>query len=254
MNVRRRTVRALAMGLLGAASGIALADKVVLTGDRIPTDAGSWIVRPIHHASLALGWEDRVLYVDPVGPAQRFEKLPRPDLVLLTDIHADHFSHETLRAVCKPDTQLIAPPAVADRLPEELRARSTVLTNGQSTTLFGFRVTAVPMYNLVSERQHFHPRGRGNGYVIHVDSSRLYISGDTEDIPEMRQLQDIHVAFICMNLPYTMSVEQAADAVRTFRPRIVYPYHYRGSDVERFRQLVGEESGIEVRLRDWYAP
>lgn len=225
-----------------------------LSGDRIPTEHGTWTVRPIHHATLALGWEDRVIYVDPVGPAQRFDGLPRPDLVLITDIHGDHFNLETLQAVCTSETRLVAPPAVAERLSEELRRRTTVLTNGQTATLLGFRIEAVPMYNLTPERQQFHPRGRGNGYVVAVGSSRIYISGDTEDIPEMRTLRDIHVAFVCMNLPFTMTVEQAADAVRAFRPRIVYPYHSRGSDLERFRQLVGPESGIEVRLRDWYAP
>ncbi|GIX50029.1 MAG: metal-dependent hydrolase [Limisphaera sp.] len=234
---------------------LAAADPTpALTGDRIPAGEGTWIVHPVQHATFALGWNDKVLYVDPVGPAERFARLARPDLVLITDIHGDHFSLETLHAVCRETTRLVAPPAVAERLPEELRSRTTVLTNGQVTKVLDFTIEAVPMYNLTPERLRYHPRGRGNGYVVAAGSSRVYISGDTEDIPEMRRLRDIHIAFVCMNLPYTMTVEQAADAVRAFRPRIVYPYHYRGSDVEQFRRLVAQEGGIEVRLRDWYRP
>lgn len=225
-----------------------------LPGDRIPTPEGEWIVHPIQRATFALGWQNHVIYVDPVGGANRFAALPRPDLVLITDIHGDHFSVETLQAVCTPATRLVAPPAVAERIPDSLRKATTILTNGASTQLLGLTIQAVPMYNLTPERLQYHPRGRGNGYLITAGSSRVYISGDTEDIPEMRSLRDIHIAFVCMNLPYTMSVEQAADAVRSFRPRIVYPYHYRGSDLERFRALVGQDAGVEIRLRDWYRP
>ena len=110
------------------------------------------------------------------------------------------------------------------------------------------------MYNLTADRLKYHNKGRGNGYVFTVGGKRIYISGDTEDIPEMRALKNIDVAFVCMNLPYTMTEEQAASAVREFKPKIVYPYHYRGSDVEKFKKLVGEDSGVEVRLRDWYKP
>jgi len=108
------------------------------------------------------------------------------------------------------------------------------------------------MYNLTADRLKYHNKGRGNGYVVTVGGKRIYISGDTEDIPEMRALKNIDVAFVCMNLPYTMTEEQAASAVREFKPKIVYPFHYRGSDVEKFKKLVGEDSGVEVRLRDWY--
>lgn len=199
-----------------------------------------------------MGWKGRTLYVDPVGGANRFASLPRPDLVLITDIHGDHLHVETVRGVCTSATRLVTPPAVAAQLPEDLRGRTIVLTNGQTASVLEFQIEAVPAYNLTPERLKFHPRGRGNGYVVSSGSTRVYISGDTEDVPEMRNLRDITVAFVCMNLPYTMTVDQAADAVRAFRPHIVYPYHYRGSDLDRFRERVGSDLGIEVRIRDWY--
>ena len=137
-------------------------------------------------------------------------------------------------------------------MPENLRKQTTALANGETKSLHEIKIEAVPMYNLTPERLKFHNKGRGNGYVLTLGGKRVYISGDTEDIPEMRALKNIDIAFVCMNLPYTMDVNQAAGAVREFRPRIVYPYHYRGSDVEKFKSLVGNDRGVEVRLRDWY--
>ena len=243
---------AVLVGLLALASAPAADSSSGSEGDRIVTADGELVVRPVQHASFLLEWRGKTVYVDPVGGAQRYAQWPRPDLILIMDVHGDHFHLDTLKEVVVPSTRLVAPPAVAAQLPDDLRARTTVLTNGQTATVQDFHIEAIPAYNLTAERLKFHPRGRGNGYVIAAGPMRVYISGDTEDIPEMRSLRDITVAFVCMNLPYTMTVEQAAEAVRAFRPRIVYPYHYRGSDVERFRQLVGTDLGIEVRLRNWY--
>ena len=134
----------------------------------------------------------------------------------------------------------------------DLRKGATVMANGQTGELLGVKIEAIPMYNLTAERLKFHNKGRGNGYVVTLGGKRIYLSGDTEDIPEMRALKNIDVAFVCMNLPYTMTVEQAARAVRAFKPRIVYPYHYRGSDINKFKTLVGTDVGVEVRLREWY--
>jgi L-ascorbate metabolism protein UlaG (beta-lactamase superfamily) len=134
----------------------------------------------------------------------------------------------------------------------DLRNSATILTNGQTGELLGVKIEAIPMYNLTTERLKFHDKGRGNGYVATLGAKRIYLSGDTEDIPEMRALKNIDVAFVCMNLPYTMTVEQAAQAVRAFKPRIVYPYHYRGSDINKFKELVGTDAGVDVRLREWY--
>ncbi len=237
-----------------AACGAVTAAAAPLAGDRVPTNDGDLVIHPIHHATLALGWKNLTVYVDPVGGAQRFAGLPRPDLILLTDIHGDHLDAGTLAGVAGEKTALVAPAAVAAQLAGDLRSRTTVLTNGQSAALLGLTIEAVPMYNQTPERLKFHTRGRGNGYVVTFGDQRVYFSGDTEDIPEMRALKNIAVAFVCMNLPYTMTVEQAASAVRAFRPKVVYPYHYRGSDVEKFKQLVGDDAGVEVRLRDWYQP
>jgi len=225
-----------------------------LTGDHVATKDGDIVIHPINHSTLALGWKNLTIYVDPVGGAKRFADLPRPDLILLTDIHGDHLNADTLKAVAGEKTALVAPAAVAEQLPADLRQRTTVLSNGETKSLLGITIEAVPMYNTTPDRAKYHAKGRGNGYVLTLGDKRVYLSGDTEDIPEMRALNNIDIAFLCMNLPYTMTVEQAASAVREFRPKIVYPYHCRGSDLEKFKQLVGDEVGVEVRLRDWYKP
>ena len=128
---------------------------------------------------------------------------------------------------------------------------ATAISNGETKTIGDFQVEAIPMYNLTPARQQFHPKGRGNGYVVTYGGKRFYFSGDTEGIPEMKALRNIDVAFVCMNLPYTMTPEEAAVAVRAFHPAVVYPYHYSGSDTKAFAQAL-EGSGIDVRLRDWY--
>ena len=239
---------------LVAVSGPARAAGPVLAGEAISAAGGDLIVHPINHATLALQWKGLTIYVDPVGGVGRFADLPRPDLILLTDIHGDHLDAATLKAIVSDQTKLVAPPAAAEQLPADLRPRITVLANGQTNALLGVAIEAVPAYNLAADRQKFHARGRGNGYVLTLGGKRVYLSGDTEDIPEMRALKQIDVAFVCMNLPYTMTVDQAASAVREFKPKIVYPYHCRGSDLEKFQKLVGDDPGIDVRLRDWYKP
>jgi len=216
---------------------------------------GELTVRPVQHATLVLTHGETTIYVDPIGGAEAFAGAAAPDLVLITDVHGDHLDPSTVAAVAGDDTAIVAPPAVAERLGEGKDA-TTVLANGETAEVAGVSVEAVPMYNLAEERSQFHAKGRGNGYVVTVGGQRIYISGDTEDIPEMRALEDIDVAFVCMNLPYTMEVEKAADAVLEFKPRVVFPYHYRGqggfSDVEKFRATVAQDPNIEVRLLDWY--
>ncbi len=220
--------------------------------DRISTSAGELTIIPINHATLALRYDGQTVLVDPVGDRSRYAGLEKPQLILITDIHGDHFNKEVLTSLCGEETKIVAPPAVAEQLPEQLRKRTTVLSSGQHAVA-GLAIDAVAAYNLNPDRQKFHSKGRGNGYVLTIGGKRIYISGDTEDTPEMRSLKDIDIAFLCMNLPYTMDVEQAARAVRVFRPKVVYPYHYRGSDLKKFKELVGTDTGIEVRLRDWYA-
>jgi L-ascorbate metabolism protein UlaG (beta-lactamase superfamily) len=222
-----------------------------LSGERIPTDNGDLVIHEVGHATFVMGWNGRTIYVDPVGDG--LGDLPAPDLILITDVHGDHLNTDTLQDVAQADTRIVAPAAVAEQLPAGLQGRTTELANGATLSLMGITIEAVPMYNLTQERLQYHDKGRGNGYVVTLGGKRVYISGDTEDIPEMRALENIDVAFICFNLPYTMTEPQTASAVREFAPGIVYPYHYRGSDVQEFARLVGSDSGVDVRiLPGWY--
>jgi len=225
--------------------------------DQIQTDKGSITIYPISHATLALKWDGKTIFVDPTGGENAFADLGSPDIILITDIHGDHLNLETLQALNTSETTWIVPRAVADKLPKELAKDLAVLGNGEKTETLGMEIEAIPMYNLPEASDGFHPKGRGNGYVLTIGNKRIYLAGDTEDIPEMRALKNIDVAFVCMNLPYTMEIDQAASAVLEFNPKIVYPYHYRGqgglADVDTFKKLVNDGNGdIEVRLRNWY--
>ncbi len=212
---------------------------------------------PIEHATGIIRWGETYIYMDPVGGSQAFAGKPAANIVLVTDVHGDHLNPETLSAVLGAAT-LIVPQAVKDELPAELAARATVLANDQTIVEQGFSITGTPMYNHPeAENSNFHAKGRGNGYIIEKDGFRVYIAGDTAGTAEMKALQNIDIAFVPMNLPYTMDVEEAAEAVLAFKPTVVYPYHYRGpsglSDVARFKQLVNEKNpAIEVVLADWY--
>ena len=223
-----------------------------LPGDRVATSQGNLVIQPLNHATFMMNWAGRTLYVDPVGGAERFQGLPSPDILLVTDIHGDHYNADTLAAVLQPDTVIVAPKAVRDLMPANLQAVTQELANGATLSVKDIPVEALPMYNITPDRLERHVKGRGNGYLLTLGDKRVYIAGDTEDTPEMRALSNIDVAFVPMNLPFTMSVAQAADAVRTFKPRIVYPYHHRGSDVNEFARLVGTDAGVEVRPRTWY--
>src|SRR5439155_3240064 len=220
-------------------------------GDHISTTAGDLIIHSVEHATFLMSWAGKTIYVDPVGGKKPFDQFDRADLVLITDIHGDHFNPETVGFVTTEKSAVVAPKAVADKLPK-VKSQITVMANGDKKEMAGIQIQAIPMYNLTADRLKFHTKGRGNGYVLTIGGKRIYISGDTEDIPEMRQLKNIDVAFLCMNLPYTMEVEKAASAVQEFKPKIVYPYHYRGSDLQKFKELVSQTPGIRVRLREWY--
>jgi L-ascorbate metabolism protein UlaG (beta-lactamase superfamily) len=222
-----------------------------LKGDTVETSAGPVTLHPVNHASLVIGFGNEVLYVDPVGGGARYDGLPRPTAILLTHGHPDHFDVPTLEALGVASTGLTAPKVVIDALPEALKAKATLIGNGGTGTIAGVPLAAIAAYNTTPDRLKFHPKGVGNGYVLTFGDKKIYIAGDTEDIPEMRALTGIEVAFLPMNLPYTMTEAQAADAVKAFGPKIVYPYHYKGSDPKKFAALVG--SAAEVRLVDWYA-
>jgi L-ascorbate metabolism protein UlaG (beta-lactamase superfamily) len=225
--------------------------------DQLTTAKGPVSLQPIQHGSVVLTWNKKTVYIDPYGGPAGYAGLADPDLILITDIHPDHMDLKTLEAINTAKAKIVAPQAVADQLPAKLKEKVTVLQNGGKTTLAGIGITAIPMYNLPEAPDAMHTKGRGNGYVLQIGGKNIYFSGDTEDIPEMRALKNIDVAFVCMNLPYTMDINQAAQGVLAFKPKVVYPYHYRGpnglSDVNGFKKLVNEGSkAIEVRLRNWY--
>jgi L-ascorbate metabolism protein UlaG (beta-lactamase superfamily) len=224
--------------------------------DMLQTKMGPLSIQPIEHASLILTVHGLTIYADPVKP-ENYKGLKPPDIILITDIHGDHFDVKTIDAVKKNNTLLVVPQVVADKLPAADKNHLVILHNGDQTTQSGISIRAIPMYNLPETPTAMHTKGRGNGYVLGIGGRLIYLSGDTQGIPEMRALKNIDVAFVCMNLPYTMDIREAADAVLAFKPRIVYPYHYRGnnglSDVNAFKSLVeAGNKNIEVRLRNWY--
>lgn len=223
--------------------------------DTIQTGQGELIITPVQHGSLALEYKGKTIYIDPYGGGESYTALKEPDLILLTDIHGDHLHEETLQALNLEGADFIMPAAVKEKLGEMKVAVSEpeILANGEQAMWEGISIEAVPMYNLPETADSRHPKGRGNGYILNFDGTRVYIAGDTEAIPEMRGLENIDVAFVPMNLPYTMDIDQAADGVLAFEPEVVYPYHYRGSDVEAFKQMVeSKNKNIDVRLRKWY--
>ena len=225
--------------------------------DQIPSENGPIIMTPILHSSLVLQWDQTTIYIDPYGGPAGFAGFVDPDIICITHAHGDHMNPETLQGLALSKAVLVAPQSVVDKLGDLKFKAVKVLQNGEDFDLIGINVLAVPMYNLPEDNTSRHEKGWGNGYVLTIDGKRFYISGDTEDILEMRDLADIDYAFVCMNLPYTMTVEQAADAVLDFKPKTVYPFHYRGadgfSDVKAFKELVeAQNQNIEVRLREWY--
>jgi L-ascorbate metabolism protein UlaG (beta-lactamase superfamily) len=211
------------------------------------TSAGKVEITPIQHASLMIQAGGKVIYVDPAQG--KYDGLPQADLIFITDIHGDHLAPAIVDKLKKSGTVIVAPKAVAEKLPG-----CTVMANGETKTVAGIQVEAIPMYNLkpAPDGQTYHDKGRGNGYVLTIGGKRFYFAGDTEGIPEMRALKAIDVAFVPMNLPYTMTPADAAVAVKAFHPAVVYPYHYRGQDTKIFAAAL-EGTGIDVRLRDWYA-
>ena len=224
--------------------------------DVLPTPAGDIKMTPILHATMVLEWQDKTIYIDPYGGADKFSDFDDADLVFITHAHGDHLNKETLAGLNLSETQLIAPKSVVNELGEIQFAKVTAMDIFDKTEIMGLQVEAIPMYNLPDDETSRHKRGWGNAYVLTIGGQRIYISGDTEDIPEMRDLKDIDYAFVCMNLPYTMTVDAAADAVLEFKPKVVYPFHFRGqdgfSDVEKFKEIVSADKDIEVRLRQWY--
>ena len=253
MQTRRRFLTTTASGI-GAAVILPYAARAAVQGsDTFQGNTGAITVHPIHHASFVMQVPGLVIYNDPVGKASAYAHLPPPDLILLTHHHKDHYVPKTLAALVAEGTKILANPTVYDQLPKKLKAMATSIGNGDSATFGSVKIEAVPAYNYTEGRTQYHPKGRDNGYVVNTDGRRIYIAGDTEDVPEMLALTDIDIAFLPMILPYTMDITQAAFAVGEFFPAHVYPYHYGKSDIKKFDDLVKHGNGDPVvHFGPWY--
>jgi L-ascorbate metabolism protein UlaG (beta-lactamase superfamily) len=215
--------------------------------DIFPTSAGELTITFLGHASLLLNFKEKNIFVDPFGQVADYSKLPKADVILCTHEHHDHLDPHALEAIRTPATILVANQNGAAQLEGGIGMR-----NGDKRSVAGLDIEAVPAYNLLNKRedgQPFHPKGNGNGYVLTLGNMRLYLAGDTENIPEMKNLHDVDVAFLPMNLPYTMAPEMVAEAARMFKPRILYPYHFGNTDTSTLVELLRNEPGIEVRVR-----
>ena len=235
------------LALLVSHASVAIAAGATLEKDTLPMSGGDLEVTFVGHGSLYFAFGGKVIHVDPFGRLTDYGALPKADLVLVTHAHQDHLDAAAIAAIRKPGTRLLVAPACEGKV-----EGATVLRNGESATLLGVTVEAVPAYNLVHKRPDgtpFHPKGEGNGYVVTFGKTRVYVAGDTEAVPEMQALKAIDVAFLPMNLPYTMTPEMVADAVRLFRPRILYPYHFGDTDTPRLVALLADVKGTEVRIR-----
>jgi L-ascorbate metabolism protein UlaG (beta-lactamase superfamily) len=213
-----------------------------LQEDLIKTGGGDLKITCIGHGTLMFTFGGKVIHVDPVSSAADYANLPKADLILITHEHGDHLDAKAIQAVSTAQTVVAVNIGSAKAQPQ-----ATVIRNGETKTIAGFKIEAVPAYNL---EKSFHPKGNGNGYIITFSDKRVYVAGDTENIPEMKGLMDVEVAFLPMNLPFTMTPEMVADAARAFRPKILYPYHYGSTDTNALVNLLKGEKGIEVRIRD----
>jgi L-ascorbate metabolism protein UlaG (beta-lactamase superfamily) len=242
----------LALALAGCASGTAEHKEAAMAGksygqDVIPTSGGDLKITFIGHATLMFEYGGKVIHVDPVSREADYAQMPKADLILVTHGHGDHLDPAAIAAIRKPGMPVVLPPSCADKVPDP-----TAMANGDTKTVAGLPIEAVPAYNIVNKRptgQPFHPRGEGNGYVITFGDKRVYVAGDTENTPEMKALRGIDVAFLPMNLPYTMTPAMVADAAKAFHPKVLYPYHFGDTETSELDRLLSGDKDIEVRIR-----
>lgn len=234
-----------------ALASILLASRTVASTpaferDTIGTTAGNVEITFIGHGSLMVTWHGKTIHVDPYSKLADYKSLPKADLILITHHHGDHLDTAAIATIRTNNTTLILTAKCTETI------QGTVMKNGDVREVIGLRIEAVPAYNLVDKRPDglpFHPRGEGNGYIMTIGKTRIYVAGDTENTPEMKTLQNIDVAFLPMNLPYTMTPEMVADAARAFKPKILYPYHYGETDPSLLLGLLKGVKGIDVRIR-----
>ncbi|UCC84306.1 MAG: MBL fold metallo-hydrolase [Gemmatimonadota bacterium] len=246
--MRERAFISLASILLLLVAGCEANGQATFQEDVIPTPAGELTITFIGHGTLMFRFDGKVVHVDPVGREADYSTMPDADLVLVTHEHGDHLDPDAIAAIRKEGTVVIYSPSCADRMEGAI-----VMANGETRTEHGVGLEAIPAYNLVNMRssgQPYHPKGNGNAYVITFGETRVFIGGDTENTPEMMALEDIDIAFLPMNLPYTMTPEMVAEAARAFRPKILYPYHFGSTDPNELVLLLEGVEGIEVRIRE----
>ncbi len=226
---------------LGALAAVAYAqDK--FQSDSIKTSGGDLKMVFIGHGTLMFEYAGKVIHVDPVSMYADYATLPKANLILITHEHGDHLDAKAIQAASTPNTTVIVNPGSAKTL-----SNAIVMKNGDTRTVAGINIEAVPAYN--PEKQ-FHPKGNGNGYVLTFGDKRVLVAGDTENVPEIKALKGIDVAFLPMNLPFTMTPEQVADVAKAMRPKVLYPYHFGNTDPNQLVSLLKDEKGIEVRVRN----
>jgi len=215
--------------------------------DTISTSGGNLEITFIGHGSLIFNYNGKVIHVDPFSKLADYSSLPEADIILITHHHGDHLDPNAVEKIRKENTAIIVNKAGSEQVKNGM-----VMNNGDVKNIEEIKIEAVPAYNIVHKRDNgepFHPKGTCNGYVITLGDKKVYVAGDTENIPEMKSLKEIDIAFLPMNLPYTMTPEMAADAARSFKPKIMYPYHFGETDLSKFTELMKEEKDIEIRLR-----
>lgn len=235
------------IGLLVLVGNGAAAAPENFDKDTVKTSAGDLQITLIGHGTLMFTFGGKVIHVDPVGQYADYGKLPQADLILITHEHRDHLDPKALERLRRGDTPVVLTKACANEV-----AGGLVMNNGEVKTIVGVKLEAVPAYNLAHKRdsgEPFHPKGRGNGYVLTFGDKRVYVAGDTENTPEMKALKGIDIAFLPMNLPYTMTPEMVADAAKAFKPKILYPYHYGKTDTTKLMDLMKDSPEIEIRIR-----
>jgi len=224
-----------------------IAKEGAMESDIIKTSRGDLVISFLGHGSFMMSWGGKIIHVDPVSSEADYAKLPKADMILITHEHFDHLDLNAVGHIKTAATKIVGSPEVAKQIPGIV-----VMKNGDLQTVDGLQIEAVPAYNIVHMRapgKPFHPKGIGNGYIVTFGDKRLYVAGDTENIPEMKQLRAIDIAFLPMNLPYTMTPEMVADAAKAFLPKILYPYHYGETNTAKLVTLLKNEKGIEVRIR-----
>ncbi|MCE5248638.1 MBL fold metallo-hydrolase [bacterium] len=227
--------------------GAAFAQKTFET-DTFTTSGGDLTITFIGHGTLMFSFGGKIIHVDPWSKLADYSKLPKADIILVTHEHGDHLDLSAIAAASKESTKIICTEACAKQI-----KGGEVMKNGDTKTVSGLKITAIPAYNIVNKRDNgspFHPKGVGNGYIVTFGDKRVYVAADTENTPEMKALRNIDIAFLPMNLPYTMTPEMVADAARAFRPKVLYPYHFGETDTLKLTELLKGEKDIEVRIRN----